>query len=79
MNDAKFSILFLIGKFIVACYAILVLIFSNDTKLSVHKIFHIVMANIYCQKYCWCALYPTIQFAKSIFHWELYTGNLKCN
>ena len=47
-----------------------------------HKIKHnipqdLVMANIYCQKYCWQALYYTVQFVKRIFHWKLYTGTLK--
>ena len=35
MNDTKFGIFFIIGKYIVACYAILVLMFSNDTKSNI--------------------------------------------
>ena len=33
--DAKFGIFFIIGKYIVACYAFLVLMFSNDTKSNI--------------------------------------------
>ena len=34
MDDAKLGIFFIIGKSIVLCYVILVLIVSNDTKSS---------------------------------------------
>ena len=47
-DNAKFHIFFILGKYIVTCYAIF-LMFSNDTKSNIIYISDLVMANSYCQ------------------------------